>query len=496
MIDIYEETRDCWLEKFEHYVRTTPDRMAVAARDVSLTYAQLYARAQRFAEILQGEGVGEGDYVLCCASASVSFMIAYMGTLYCRAVFVPLERDVQSGKFTEIFNSLKTCRVIVGSVEHLRGSARVILMAALLKLTGSPAGRTYPCPPRKIPSHILFTTGSTGECKGVVIDNAQFCQSSYFAKVVGADASTVLYNFFPTNHYAFFAYACAVLGVGGGVVISQGLVGISDFFTSFGRYGVNFIFATPSVMNYLFSFGEEQLKPIAANLRIIALAGEKCPVALQEKMVAAFPGAEVVLWYGSTEAGSISNYSVRKYGAREGCIGVPNEGVRIEFVPVEGTDMQRLAAVTSYGMIGYFNERELTERILVGGSVYTDDYGYEKDGLYYVLGRIGSVILYGGYKINPGEVEEACLSCRGVAECVCVGEAHPIFGQVPKLIVAMERGAAFDPESIKAHLYSRLESHKVPKNIVCVDEIKKNANGKTDRKYYTEAAKNDENRDL
>lgn len=489
MTDLYRESERCWLEKFEYYVRRTPEKRAVASREVSLTFRQLYDLAQGFACRLSRQGIVEGDYVLCCASDRVEYVAAYMGTLYCRAVFVPLEKDVQKEKFSSVYGALGGCKVIIGNREHAREGSTLILTEEIFSLCGEQPRTPYPVPPRDALSHVLFTTGSTGACKGVVTDNAQFCQSVYFAEILHQDPSSVMYIFFPTNHYAFFAYACATLSVGGAVVLSHGLVGISDFFAALDRYGVNSVFATPSVFNYLLSYGEKKLRPYAPQMKTLAMAGEKCPQELQSRLQNFFPDTEIVLWYGSTEAGSISNYSLKKYGVRENCIGKLNRGVCVDFLPVEGApDLHRLAAVTPYGMKGYLGEPELTKTILVDGYVYTDDYGYEKDGLYYVLGRIGSVIISGGYKINPGEVEEACLSCKGVAECVCVPLKHEIFGAVPKLVVSVQAGAALSREELTAHLYARLEAHKVPKVIEFTDEIRKNANGKIDRKFYTESA--------
>jgi len=134
----------------------------------------------------------------------------------------------------------------------------------------------------------------------------------------------------------------------------------------------------------------------------------------------------------------------------------------------------------------YYRDPAQTAEIYDGVIMQTDDRAYFADGQYFVTGRLSDVIISGGYKIDPAEVESIALRHEAVLQCVCVAKPHPILGFVPKLVVSVKEGKTLDKNELLAILFDVLEDYKVPREIEVVNGIKSNASGKIDRKYYSE----------
>ena len=146
-------------------------------------------------------------------------------------------------------------------------------------------------------------------------------------------------------------------------------------------------------------------------------------------------------------------------------------------------------------MKGYYRSPQLNAETIRDGYIQTKDLAYMgEDGLIYMLGRQDDVIVTGGSKVAPDEIEDAAMQFPGIADCGCIPVDHPILGKEPKLFVAMERDAAFDPAAIFQFLKDRLEAYKVPKQIEQIDKLPRTYNGKLQRKQLlaieAEKAKN------
>jgi malonyl-CoA/methylmalonyl-CoA synthetase len=124
--------------------------------------------------------------------------------------------------------------------------------------------------------------------------------------------------------------------------------------------------------------------------------------------------------------------------------------------------------------------------VLKDNVITLSDYGYiDEEGFVCLLGRAGDVIISGGQKINPTEVEDCALKSGLFTECVCYGQSDEIFGKVVKLLVVMKQGVKYDEFAIKKYLIDSLENFKVPQIIEEVDHVERNKNGKIDRKFYS-----------
>ena len=134
-------------------------------------------------------------------------------------------------------------------------------------------------------------------------------------------------------------------------------------------------------------------------------------------------------------------------------------------------------------MKGYKNEPELTKEVLINGMVVTQDLGYINDeGYIFLLGRDSDVINVGGLKIAPAEVESVILGMEGVKDCIIIEDQNAFIGKSIKLLYVADE----DIEVSKFVRYLRryVENYKIPTSYERVDAVKRQYNGKLDRKFY------------
>lgn len=462
---------NCWLEGAERYARETPDAKAVSAQGQTVTYRQLIACAKALAARLS-DVVHPGDVVICRASQTVTYVIWYCAVLYCGGIFAPLENDCPQERFWDIASSVHPT-VVVG-FDTDGNAAPMEIEEAMAHVDSTPDRCACSFPLRaESDAQLLFTSGSTGRIKGALSANRMLTQAEGLGAYLQYDTKTSLYLFAPVNHVAFFLMAASALCHGAHVVLSQGLTNMPDLMREL-EQGVNTLHATPSVMRFLLRRCGELLEQYSAQIKCVTLAGEKCPADTQYRLKEMLPTASLYVFYGSTETGHVANYRFSHEPIEENCVGYPSAGVELRLLSER--DQTRIGCKTPFGMKRYMDGEEVPEILM------TDDRGHIKDGKLYVEGRISDMIISGGHKIDPHEVERIAKAYPAIEECVCVPAKDALMGSTLKLIVQF-RGAQ-DCDGLTEYLYSRLEAYKVPRMICPEQSIWKNANGKVDRKHY------------
>jgi len=265
---------------------------------------------------------------------------------------------------------------------------------------------------------------------------------------------------------------------------------IKQFFQSIEQYGVTSILLPPSAIRMILMLTKDKLAEYAGQIDHIHTGSAAFPEADKEKLCELLPHSKLYFAYGSSEAGCVSLYDYSKNRGLISCVGKPNKNAHIIIVDQNRKEIKSskdcaglIAIAGSMNMQGYYDEPELTEAIMYGDYLYTNDLGYyDENGFLYMIGRQDDVINIGGLKIAPTEIEDVALRFAGLAECACFAIGDRMGGSIPKLAVIMEKGAVFDAGAIQRFLGEYLEAFKVPKRIEEVGVIPRTANGKVDRK--------------
>lgn len=302
----------------------------------------------------------------------------------------------------------------------------------------------------------IFTSGTTGQPKRVV-----------------HSVATLARNVRRGEHYKehVWAYAYNPTHMAGTQVFFQALMNQNTMVNVFGepreviyqqieRYGITHISATPTFYRMLMPF--EKAYP---SVKRVTLGGEKSDKQLYEHICKIFPNAKVNNVYASTEAGSL-------FAAKDDCFQIP-ANIRDKF-RVENDELlihkSLLGQSDSFAFDGeYYHSGDLIEWV------------NETEGLFRFKSRKNELINVGGYKVNPGEVEDAINAIEGVQQSLVYGRANSILGNIVVAEVKLVKGAALTDLEIRKVLASQLQDFKVPRKIQIVNELSMTRTGKLKR---------------
>ena len=337
----------------------------------------------------------------------------------------------------------------------------------------------------------LYTTGTTGKSKGVVISQkAVISNSENLIAGQGFSHDLVFVIAGSMEHLGCWSKIFPVLMLGATIyVIEEGMKDIDGFFKAFDlpleKYSLpaNTKFATflvPSNIRILLQFASDRLEALADRMDFLETGAAPMPHSDMLTLCKILPNTRLYNTYASTETGIISTYNYNDGECIAGCLGHALPHSQFLITP-EG----RIACKGDTLMTGYKDEPELTLTVLHDDTLFTADNGYiDEKGRLHILGRDDDTINTGGFKVAPSEVEEVALSMPDIEDCICISQPHPVLGNALALLVVLRNGAKLDKRAIALHLSKKLERHQIPLTYKEVDKIQRTFNGKLDRKYY------------
>ncbi len=417
-----------------------PEKTAVICDGQSYTYARLWQLVQQRAADIPG-----GKVIPFRSSQTVDFLVTYLAIHLAGSVAAPLEKDIPDNLFAEVSERLSSNTVPEGSAD------------------------------------VLYTTGTTGKSKGVIISHRTIvadAENLIAGQGFSHDLVFVIHG--PLNHIGSLSkiYPCILLGAT--LHILNGLRDADVFFEAFQAPGKYATFFVPANIRFLLSFDEKRFAALADRLDFVESGGAPLSHADMLQLCEILPRTRLYNTYASTETGIIATYNYNDGRCLAACLGRPMPHSRV-FI----TDDGKIACQGDTLMSGYIGDPELTATVLRDDTVYMSDFGQiDEEGMLHIGGRESEVINVGGYKVAPTEVEDVAMSIEGVQDCICISAEHRIMGKAVKLLVVMKEGAVFDKKTIARYIAARLEPYKVPQLYEEVQAIARTYNGKLDRKFY------------
>jgi amino acid adenylation domain-containing protein len=489
-------------ERFEQQAEHTPDAAAVRFGDRRLTFRELDARADALAHRLRALGVGPEQRVGLCAELSPHAVIGLLGILKAGGAFVPADpygpaerRDflladagvrvaVTSPASAEALAGFGGERVVVDLNEPLQGEGRVL-------------SRTHPANL----AYVLYTSGSTGDPKGVGVEHRQlaaylgFVDRVLFGEQVWSCPLVTPLTFDASLKQVFgpLLRGEEVWGLGGETVDPAALVAELS-----GLQGVAFN-GTPSLWAVLLEEIERSGAALPGLARLL-LGGERLSPELFARTAAALPGAEVWNLYGPTEA-TANATSARLAPGGPVTLGRPIDGARVRLLdrslqPVPPGVPGEICLGGAGVARGYLGRPELTaERFLPdpfateaeggpGARLYrTGDLGrFTANGEIEFLGRTDHQVKIRGVRIEPGEVEAVLARLPGAGEVAVVAVGEP----EPRLVAWVSGSVESD---LRAWLRDRLPAPMIPADFVTAPgPLPRLPSGKVDRQALARLA--------
>ncbi|WP_233103781.1 non-ribosomal peptide synthetase [Streptomyces flavofungini] len=500
---------------FERQAAATPDAVAVESDGVTLTYAELNARAEQVARALAGRGARPESTVAVALPRSADLVVGLLGVLKSGAAYLPIDPKYPSTRLDHILAAARPALVLTAaeSADVLSGTDVPKLFVADIDSEPLPADAGQAPPRPQNAAYVMYTSGSTGTPKGVTITHYNVVNDVLrLAERVGIEPGTrVLAGTsvnFDVSVFEIFATLCA----GGTVEVVRDVLVIGER----NGWSGGVISTVPSVFAELL---DQMSAKVSADA--VVFAGEALPASLVQRVRDDIPGVRVVNAYGQTESFYATTFSLASGAEWDGSgsapIGSPLGNMRAYvlgpgLLPVPPGVVGELYVAGNVAR-GYHGRAGLTaERFVAdpfggpGARMYrTGDLArWNTDGQLEYAGRDDAQLKVRGFRIEPGEVEAALTAHPGVSQAVVatrtgrgvkqlVGYVVPVgmgeggIGTVESLgQLDVDLTAGVSARELRRFVAGRLPEFMVPSVLVMLDRLPLAPNGKLDRSALPE----------
>jgi amino acid adenylation domain-containing protein len=508
-----------------------PDKEAVRFEGQGLTYAQLDHLTNQVARALRAAGVQRGDRVGIYVNKSLASVISVFGILKAEAVYVPLDPNAPAMRLAYIMRNCDV-HVLLTSTEKLASLAELsaegtplqavvltdsarqveVALPAQLRVTAwQEVARqdTGPVPGQGAIetdlAYILYTSGSTGEPKGVMISHRtiftfiNWCYQTFH--VAPADRVTshapLHFDLSTFDMYVTFKAGATLVLVPERLSVFPSL--LADLLQT-ERITVTYL--VPSVLSLMVNYGQLGRHDLSS-LRAVLFAGEVFPIKYLRQLVQLVPQADYYNLYGPTETNVCTYYKVQTHDLApdrtqpvpigKACenmevFAVDDKGNLVTEPGLEGELWVRGSCVAQ----GYWGDSEKTARNFVRNTQqpYFEERAYRTGDIvvlaedrvnWLYAGRRDQMIKSRGYRIELGDIEAALYGHQGVKEAVVVAIPDELLGNRIKAYVVPVEGNGITLKDLEAYCRQRLPRYMMPENIEFREALPKTSTGKMDR---------------
>jgi acyl-CoA ligase (AMP-forming) (exosortase A-associated) len=495
------------------------DAPALTYKDSTVTYAELWHQVRAFAAGLQRSGLQPSERVGIYLDKRIETVVSIFGASAAGGVFVPINPLLRPKQVGYIVDDC-SIRVLVTTAERLEllreelaGDTSVELVVvlgevpegapdvscALVRWDAFQGDADAQAEPNAIDidmAAILYTSGSTGSPKGVVLSHRNvIVGGASVSQYLENDEDDCILAALPLSFDAGFSQLTTAFTVGAHAVLVNYLLP-GDVVKLCAKHQVTGLTCVPPLWIQL---ADQQWPDEATrSMRYFANTGGRMPRATLDKLRALFPAAKPYLMYGLTEAFRSTYLDPAEVDRRPDSIGkaIPNaeilvvreDGSRCD--PGEEGELVHRGALVA---MGYWNDPERTaERFKPApgrdGAICTTELAVwsgdavkrDEEGFLYFVGRKDEMIKTSGYRVSPTEIEEVVYSTGMVGDAVALGVEDDQLGQRIVLAVSPANGA-LDPEVLLTELRQQLPLYMVPKHVVVRPSLPRSPNNKFDR---------------
>jgi acyl-CoA synthetase (AMP-forming)/AMP-acid ligase II len=499
-------------EFLENTTKKYPDKIALIWGEQRLSYRKLDDMAARCASALKEHGIQKGDRVVIVNPNSVETIVALFGILKAGGVFLVVHHSIKEKKLSYILNDCGAQAVVLFK-NQVADFANVLDSCKLLRcmiVCGDEEGRypsgpvpavswsdvqkNYP-PSEKSPlmseedlACLVYTSGSTGEPKGVMESHAcvDFATGSIITYLENTKDDIVL-NCLPLSFDYGLYQPLMVFKFGGTLVLERSFMFPAAILKKMEKERVTGFPGVPTIFSLLVQM---DLSPYdLSSLRYITNTAAALPVSHIERLCAKFPQASLYSMYGQTECKRVLYLPPHELKKRPGSVGIAIPGTEVW---IQGPGGERLPPGSTgqlvvrgrHVMKGYLNKPKETAstfgqgRFPEEGMLFTGDlFRQDKEGFFYFIARADDIIKTRGEKVAPKEVENVLYLLPSVLEAAVVGIPDELEGEAIKAYIVSS-----DPEisskDVVNHCKQHLESFMIPKFVEFRDSLPKGSTGK------------------
>lgn len=466
------------------------DSSALFWGETEYTYSALLDRVCTAGSALQTVfKVKEGDRVAVWLRNCPEFAAVALGVLWIGGVLVPINNFL---KPDEVLHILQDAGIEVLIAEEATRDQWIRLLPRLPRLkvftleelASLPQTQSAPNVTRREEdlAVIIYTSGTTGRSKGAMLTHANLLANvESCRKVLQAVDSDRFIVLLPLFHSFMLTVGMLLpLLVGGSILLIRSLHPAKNILQEIMLRGGTILPAIPQFFRTLATAGVPPGFPV----RLCISGAAPLPGEILREFTEKVVGIPLLEGYGLSEASPVVSINPIKGPWKAGSIGVPIPDVEVSVQDDDGRILGpgatgEICVRGSNVMVGYWNQPEETAKALVNGWLRTGDVGHcDTDGYFYITDRKKDMLLVNGINVYPREIEELIYQYPGVKEAAVVGLHDPRKGEMPVAFVVGNEGSELDERKMVAFLRDKLADYKVPRKVVNLAALPRNATGK------------------
>lgn len=480
-----------------------PDKTAIIFKDTKITYSELASKVENAAHVLSCKyGVKKSDIVLISAVSKPEYIIALIATQNLGAVTVPVDKAALKENIIYDYHYVGGKLLLSDTKIDEEGIFRVGLTELCSEKCDCADDIEYSVPDGSTIIEMLLTTGTTGKPKVAMLSGkAVNAIINNTVRGIGMNENDVVLLPLPLNHSVGMRVLRSVLCIGATLVIQNGFMITKDLKNNIAQHHCTALVSVPASLEILYRNMGEEFADTLRSLRYIEVGAGALSIQMRRILPKILPDTEIFNTWGSTETGGAIFLNISKDINKTTSLGKPVNDISVIAIDEAGNDISKSARDTGtagrmalFGdmvMSGYYNMPEQTKLSLVDGWLVTNDLIYfDEDGFIYMVGRADDIINVGGKKVSPVEIENIAIEFPEVTDAGCIGAEDPdgLLGQVPMLFVSTTD--KYIEKDFLRFLISKTEYGKMPKKVIRLDCIPRNALKKLDRNALREIYKN------
>lgn len=482
-----------------------PDKVAVEAGEVSLSYTALQALSCRFARLLQSEGVTRGVRVALVLPNSPQFVVCFFAIARIGAILVPLNPAYTDDELTGILQDAGVRDVFCMSTHRDRLEAlrpelpdlrSITPIASLDALHGLCSGHSDGCFDVAIEESathaIMFTSGTTGRVKGAILSHRTRVANT-LAGQIGYEITRQTRANVPAPMFHSGGMILGLINVlsAGGTLLLPRDGSVDAAVDAFVEQGANLLLTVPTLV---FRMVEHPVfSRVARDLPFALIHGAApMPGSVVERLLDGFPKCRPFHGYGSTEACQLTVLGPDEYRRFPTATGRALPGIDVRVVDEQGCDVTpgevgEIATAGPHVFDGYLNAPEQTAEALRNGLHWTGDLAtMDERGIITVVGRRKDMIISGGFNIYAREVESMLQAHPAVQEAAVFGVPDIEWGESVAAAMIVRPGMNLSADEVISYCKDHLASYKKPKHVYFVPDFPRNTVGKIQKSKLKE----------
>lgn len=479
-----------------------PNKVGFIFEDMPYTYDRVLSASTRLALYLKAKGIVRGDKVCTLFYNSMEQAYATFSLLILGAVVVPVNFRFVAAEIAYIAGNSDAKAILYGEefaevIAQIRSQMPSVKFS--MNLTKTEAERIAESnfspkesqflegmkPEMNDSAFILYTSGTTGQPKGVVLthsnvtwNQARIIWSSHFTR---DDVMILPMPFFHSGTLGRFLSIVTA----GGTIVSWKNFNAARVLEGITKYKATYLNIVPAMARMILALPGIKAHDVSS-LRHLRMGAAMVPDSLVKQASEVFPNSQVHKGYGITEnSSSVTTLWGEDVLKKPSSVGLPDYLTEVKIVDADYKDLppNKVGEIAVRGpcvMKEYYKDAKATAETIRDGWLMTGDLGrVDEDGYLYIVGRKKDMIISGGENIYAAEVEAFLDSHPKVLESAVIGVPHPKWGETVLALLVLKPGQTLNENEIDEFCVSKMARYKRPRIIRIVDSLIKNAAGKT-----------------